>query len=329
MIEMKGKIVTLGCVLTLIALVLSAFGAAPVHAVGPDTYAVRPGDTLTRIAARHGVSVSSLARANGLRRNSWVYVGQRLTIPGSQPSSTEGYMVQPGDTLYGIARRFGTTVQAIMVANNLRSTRIYAGQRLDIPGPQSNTGTYHTVRWGDTLYRLARRYGTTVQAIMDANNLSSARICAGQRLVIPSGGTGPSHPTGWTAYVNSDYGFSFRYPTTWTIEETSNLVKLRQGTLLFAIAFQRKGENVPPPWTGMPAGGLLSRGTMVFLGQPIQKRALVYQGKVKVLTYSAESGDLMLDIRLDEMGTADYQAIEISEAMQSQADQIVGSFERQ
>ena len=67
---------------------------------------------------------------------------------------------------------------------------------------------------------------------------------------------------------------------------------------------------------------------MAFLGQEIVKKSLVYQGKVKVLTYSAEVGDLMFSFRLEDTSTADYQAIEISEAVQSQADQIVSSFER-
>lgn len=132
---------------------------------------------------------------------------------------------------------------------------------------------------------------------------------------------------GWESYANTNYGFAFRYPTTWTLEEGANLVKLSQGTLLLAIAFQRQGEDVPPPWTGMPAGDFESRGTTAFLGQETEKNALVYEGKVKVLTYNAEVDDLMFSIRLEDMVAADYQTVEISEAVQSEVDQIVGSFE--
>jgi hypothetical protein len=62
---------------------------------------------------------------------------------------------------------------------------------------------------------------------------------------------------------------------------------------------------------------------MAFLGQEIVKNFPIYQGKVKVLTYSAGVGDLMFSMRLEDTGMADYHAIEISETVQSQTDQIV------
>ena len=133
---------------------------------------------------------------------------------------------------------------------------------------------------------------------------------------------------GWKKYVNADYEFSFRYPATWTLEEEANLVTLSQGALLLAIAFQRQGEDAPPPWTGMPAGDFESRGVLAFLGQEIEKNALVYEGQVKVLTYSAQVGDLVFSIRLEDVVTADYGDIEISEAAQSEVDQITSSFEQ-
>jgi LysM repeat protein len=158
---MKHKLSVLGLIFILSALILSGFGAAPAHARSMDAYIVRPGDTLIGIAARHGLSVSQLARANGLRWNSWVY----------------------------LARRFGASSEAIMRANGLTTTRIYVGQQLIIP----TSGMVYTVKWGDTLSRLARRFGTTVETIMAANNLRSARILVGQRLVMPGQDNG--HPT--------------------------------------------------------------------------------------------------------------------------------------
>lgn len=325
--RMKSKLSNLGVALILGALIFSGLGAAPAHATDAYVYIVRPGDTMLTIAARYGVSVSQLAQANGIWWSSWVYVGQRLIIPSPQPAADLVYVVGRGDTLSRIARQFGTTVEAIMRANDLTSTRIYPSQRLAIPGSQPDTVTRYTVRWGDTLSKIARRFGTTVQAIMASNNLRSTTIYVGQRLVI-SGQDVQDPDPGWQSYTNADYAFAFRYPSTWTLEDEANLVKLSQGTLRLAIAFQRHGEDVPFPWTGMPAGDFASRGTMAFLDQEIERHSLVYEGKVKVLTYTAEVGDLMFSIRLDDMALVDYQAIEISEAIQSEVDQIVGSFEQ-
>jgi len=119
---------------------LAGSGVAPVQAMEGNTYIVRSGDTLIRIAAHHGVSVSQLARANGLRWNAWVYAGQRLTIPGrargsTYPSQASTYVVQYGDTLTKIAARHGLSVNELASANGLHWTSwVYAGQRLIIPG---------------------------------------------------------------------------------------------------------------------------------------------------------------------------------------------------
>jgi LysM repeat protein len=114
------------------------------------------------------------------------------------PAVTGGcyYVVRRGDTLFSIARRFGTTIGAIAQANGLSNPRyIRAGQRLIIPGaypacappPAAPGATVYVVRRGDTLYSIARRYHTTVAAIAWANGIANPhRIWVGQRLVIPA-----------------------------------------------------------------------------------------------------------------------------------------------
>lgn len=105
-------------------------------------------------------------------------------------------VVAPGETLFQIALRHGTTVEELVVANGLSSADyIYAGQRLTIPdaggvpggsGGGQPAGTSYTVQPGDNLYGIAARFGTSVWALVRANDLRSADfIYVGQRLVIP------------------------------------------------------------------------------------------------------------------------------------------------
>jgi LysM repeat protein len=105
-------------------------------------YTVRPGDTLSSIAARHGTTVSAIVRANGLASANYIYAGQKLAVPGGSSgggaSQTGGggqvYTVQRGDTLASIAYRYGTTAWAVASANGLANPNyIYPGQRLRIP----------------------------------------------------------------------------------------------------------------------------------------------------------------------------------------------------
>jgi LysM repeat protein len=280
---------------------------------------------MLKIAAYYDIRVSQLARANGLRWNSWVYVGQQLVIPDSMASRTGAYSVRRGDTLSGIARRFGTTVGVLVQTNQLASTRIYPGQRLEVAQRGGDGAAQYVVRWGDTLSSIARQSGTTVRAIMSANGLHSTTIYVGQELEIPCHDAISADPD-WQSYSNSDYAFEFRYPSTWTLEEMPNLVKIDRGTLRLAIAFQRRGEDVPFPWTGMPAGDFEPRGVGQFLGQQIERQRLVYEGKVKVLTYNAEVGDLLFSLRLDDRAPGDYRDVSIPQAVQAEVDRIVGSF---
>src|SRR5690606_33168915 len=140
------------------------------------TYVVKRGDTLSRIAQRHGVSMQALASANGIRKPSQIHVGRRLRIPGGteQPvvaeatprparaaASTAHHTVRRGETLASIARRYGVSTSALASANGLRNpNQLVAGRRLVIPAAgraapaartaRASTRTY-TVRPGDTL----------------------------------------------------------------------------------------------------------------------------------------------------------------------------------
>ncbi|MCU0304935.1 MAG: LysM peptidoglycan-binding domain-containing protein [Thermoanaerobaculales bacterium] len=105
------------------------------------TYTVRSGDTLSAIAARHGVSVKELQRANRLA-GSRIYPGATLTVPAAGRAavpSRDGatYRVRKGDTLYDIARQFGVSVSDLRRVNGLTGSQIHPGDVLRIPKTQA------------------------------------------------------------------------------------------------------------------------------------------------------------------------------------------------
>lgn len=189
--------------------------ATPILASNPNDYTVQPGDTLYSISRRYGVNVTTLAAANHLTLNSWLYVGQRLIIPGvdaapalvpTTPVTGNAYMVQPGDTLLTIAVRHGVNANQLAAANGLAwNSWVYVGQRLIIPGTATTTpapgtsvapgGSSYTVQAGDNLFRIALRHGISTAALKAANGLSSDLVYVGQRLIIPGAGSGtPNTP---------------------------------------------------------------------------------------------------------------------------------------
>lgn len=101
------------------------------------------------------------------------------------------YTVVPGDSLWKIAKKYHTTVDAIKILNNLPSDIIMVGQTLNIPAqletPAANVIPY-TVKAGDTLWNIAQKYHTNVEAIKTLNQLSSNMILVGQSLLIPTSG---------------------------------------------------------------------------------------------------------------------------------------------
>lgn len=155
-------------------------------------YTIRVGDTITGIARRFNTTVNAILRANpGLDPNR-LFIGQQICIPNSQPPVCPGfiYSVVLGDTLFTLANRFNTTVQAILQANpGLDPNMLFVGQRICIPVPQPPPcqGFFYTIVAGDTLFGIAARFNTTVQAILQANpGLDPNRLFIGQQICIPT-----------------------------------------------------------------------------------------------------------------------------------------------
>jgi lipoprotein-anchoring transpeptidase ErfK/SrfK len=112
-----------------------------------STYFVEPGDTLFRIALNHGLTTQQLAEANGIINPSMIYAGQALTIPdGSSSPEAEAasisHLVEPGETLFRIAVRYGLSTQSIAQANDITNyDLVFAGQYLTIPQSGSAADT--------------------------------------------------------------------------------------------------------------------------------------------------------------------------------------------
>lgn len=114
------------------------------------------------------------------------YQGLMQNVPPAAPGNpVSEYIVQAGDSLWLIARRFDTTVEALKSLNGLTGDLIHIGQILKIPASQTAPVRTHVVQAGDTLWLLARRYGTTVEALMRLNGLTSDLLNIGQILQIP------------------------------------------------------------------------------------------------------------------------------------------------
>ena len=189
------------------AVAASSSGSAPT-----GRYTVRRGDSLSKIGARVGASVSQLRAWNGIR-GSTIVIGQVLKVPGPAPAAPppasrassataprraaaskpapgpNHYLIRRGDSLALIAARFGVSVSDIQRWNGIRGTKITAGEYLLVrpqtaTDPASSTTGYYLVRSGDNLGLIARRHNTTVADLMRWNGLRSTRINPGQRLAV-------------------------------------------------------------------------------------------------------------------------------------------------
>lgn len=201
-------------------------------AIGDDfpssiIYTVQPGDSVTRIATRYNSGVTAIRSANGLDTNALIFIGQRLVVPvpaavvtatpnvivvtatpvtgtgGGTGGPANVYVVQPGDTLSAIARRYNTTVATLAQLNGIvNANSIQVGQRLVVTGATggpvvptaqpnvSPTATpvpqVYVVQPGDNLYRISLRLNVSLADLIRVNNIADAnRIFVGQRLVLP------------------------------------------------------------------------------------------------------------------------------------------------
>jgi len=165
---------------------------------------VRRGETLSTIARKYRTYVRSIMRANNLRSSHYIVAGRLLKIPqrgyrystsSSKPSTASNktaHVVSRGDSLWIIAKRYGTTVRKIQEINGLRSTQLYVGQVLKLPGhPEATTLAskqdlkVYKVRRGDSPFTIAQQHNMNLNRFLRINSLSSrSKIYPGQRLYV-------------------------------------------------------------------------------------------------------------------------------------------------
>ena len=199
-----------------------------------------------------------------------------LLLAGAAGARAATVTVGPGDTLSAIAARNGTTVAALAAANGIRNpNRVVAGRRLTVPGagagssPGGSGGSY-VVRRGDTLGAIAARSGTSVAAISALNGIADpARIIAGRRIRIPSGGSAPASSSAPAA------GGSYRVRA----GDTLSAIAARHGTSAAAIAATNGLADPNRLAAGrllrLPAYGSGSAGTA---GRPVGMASIVPGG---------------------------------------------------
>ena len=186
--------------------------------VQSSAYTVKVGDSLYSIALKYGISVDELKNANNLTSNI-IMVGQVLRIPSAVDETEENiYVVKSGDSLYSIAKKYNTTVDNLKNLNNLTSNVLMIGQKLLVPTVNNNSSSTYVVQNGDSLYKIAQKYNTTVNELKSLNNLSSDALMIGQTLKIPTNTSNSTTSGNNITYIvqsgDSLYKIAQRYNTT-------------------------------------------------------------------------------------------------------------------
>ena len=168
--------------------------AAPPVCPGGFLYTITAGDTFFSLANRFNTTVAALLAANPGVDPNRLQIGQQICIPVTPPVSCPGgflYTIQDGDTFFALARRYGTTVAALIAANpGVNPDALRIGQQICIPVPPPQPpcpgGFLYTIQPGDTFFALAQRFGTTISAIAEANpDVDPQRLEIGQQICIP------------------------------------------------------------------------------------------------------------------------------------------------
>ncbi len=204
------------------------------------TYTVKNGDTLSKIAKQYGTPYTTIMKQNGLGSTA-LHIGQKLQIGSTSTkvvktttASSSTYTVKSGDSLSKIAKKYGTTTANLKKLNGLGSTALRIGQKLKVSGTSTASTTAakattassstYTVKSGDSLSKIAKKYGTTTANLKKLNGLKSTALRVGQKLKVSGTSTTKTSTTASTTsnksvatiaqkYVGTRYVFGGASPS--------------------------------------------------------------------------------------------------------------------
>ena len=194
------------------------------------TYTVKKGDTLYGISKQFNTSAQKIRELNNLKNDN-IVPSQVLIISennGTNPNECVIYTIKKGDSLYEIAKKYNTSIDAIKRYNNLTTNNLSIGQKIRIPcNIEDNDDTVmpkyisYTVKAGDNLYNIAKKYNTTVDKIKRDNNLQSNNLTIGKILLIED--------TSDQSTIEECFGEEYEAPSsniTYTVQKGDNLYSI-------------------------------------------------------------------------------------------------------
>ena len=187
-------------------LLISKLDKIPVSSLSRQTYVkhrVRPGETLSTIAERYHSNTRKIAQANNISKHNFIVAGKTIKIPQkgvliSKPTKqappksrqTKIHIVKSGDSLWIIAKHYGTTTKKIQELNKLRTTNLHIKQILKIPGQgggkaHGSAFKAYKVKPGDSPFKIAKQYNTPLENFLRINHLTPrSKIYPGQELFV-------------------------------------------------------------------------------------------------------------------------------------------------
>ena len=185
-----------------------------------EIYIVKKGDTLYSIANKFHLTVNDLKKFNNLENNV-ISIGQKIYLVNNNleqptsPSEENIYIVQKGDTLYSISRKFNISVDELKSINSLLNNTISVGQKLLIKAtPYEDDYNIYVVKKGDSLWSISQKYNITVNELIDINNLEDLTLQINQELKVPK--TGITEP-------NEEIYIVKKGDTLWSISRETGL----------------------------------------------------------------------------------------------------------